>query len=73
MRSWIDQEPAGRELADERLGKRLGILMEQLSQGIGRTIPLACVQMEARGYAQEARTALETANNDVVPGILATL
>ena len=42
MGSWIDQELAGCEFADERLGKRFGVLMEQLSQGIGRTIPLAC-------------------------------
>ncbi|WZO99342.1 IS4 family transposase [Isosphaeraceae bacterium EP7] len=33
---------AGCQFADARLGKRIGILMEQLSQGIGRTIPLAC-------------------------------
>jgi hypothetical protein len=42
MGSWIDQELAGCEFADERLGKRFGVLMEQLSQGLGRTIPLAC-------------------------------
>lgn len=42
MGSWIDQELAGCRFADERLGRRFGILMEQLSTGIGRTIPLAC-------------------------------
>lgn len=42
MGSWIDQELADCEFADARLGKRFGTLMEQLSQGIGRTIPLAC-------------------------------
>ena len=42
MGSWIDQELAGCEFADERLGRRFGMLMEQLSKGIGRTIPLAC-------------------------------
>jgi hypothetical protein len=42
MGSWIDQELAGCEFADVRMGKRFGMLMEQLSQGIGRTIPLAC-------------------------------
>ena len=42
MESWIDQELAGCEFADARLGKRFGMLMEQLSRGIGRTIPLAC-------------------------------
>lgn len=42
MESWVDQELAGCKFADARLGKRFGILMEQFSQGIGRTIPLAC-------------------------------
>src|ERR1700710_2646444 len=42
MGSWIDQELAGCTFADARLGKRFSMLMEQLSEGIGRTIPLAC-------------------------------
>jgi len=42
MGSWIDQEVAGCKFADQRLGKRFCMLMKQLSQGIGRTIPLAC-------------------------------
>jgi hypothetical protein len=42
MSSWIDQELAGCSFADERLGKRCAVLMEQLSTGLGRTIPLAC-------------------------------
>lgn len=42
MGSWIDHEVAGCAFADARLGKRFGKLMEQLSRGIGRTIPLAC-------------------------------
>jgi hypothetical protein len=42
MESWIETELAGCAFADERLGKRFGILMEQLSKGLGDTIPLAC-------------------------------
>src|SRR3978361_1313504 len=42
MGSWIDQELAGCKFADVRLEKRFSLLMEQLSEGIGRTIPLAC-------------------------------
>jgi hypothetical protein len=42
MGSWIDQEVAGCAFADTRLGKRFAALMEQLSEGFGRTIPLAC-------------------------------
>jgi len=42
MGSWIHQELVGCRLADDRLGKRLARLMEQLSTGLGRTLPLAC-------------------------------
>jgi hypothetical protein len=42
MSSWIDQELAGCSFADARLGKRYRALMDQLSTGLGRTIPLAC-------------------------------
>lgn len=42
MGSWIDQELAGCKFADVRLEKRFSIVMELLSEGIGRTIPLAC-------------------------------
>lgn len=42
MGSWIDQELAGCEFADIRLGKRFGMLMAQLSKGLGQTLPLAC-------------------------------
>jgi hypothetical protein len=38
----MDQELAGSAFADEWLSRRVGMLMEQLSNGIGRTIPLAC-------------------------------
>jgi len=42
MGSWIDQELAGCEFADVRIGKRFGMLMKQLSKGLGQTLPLAC-------------------------------
>ncbi len=42
MGSWIDQELAGCCFADARLGKRFGMLVEQLSKGLGQTLPLAC-------------------------------
>ena len=42
MGSWIAQELSRCKFADIRLGKRFSMLMEQLSEGIGRTIPLAC-------------------------------
>lgn len=42
MGSWIDQEMAGCVFADGRLGRRFGMLMGQLSKGLGQTLPLAC-------------------------------
>lgn len=40
--SWINQELAGCEFKDMRLGKRFRKLLEQLSDGTGESIPLAC-------------------------------
>ena len=42
MTSWIDEELAGCEFADARLGKRFKTLVKRLSEGIGETIPMAC-------------------------------
>src|ERR1700755_3595836 len=39
---WIDAELAGCEFSDVRLNKRFRKLMEQLSSGIGESIPWAC-------------------------------
>lgn len=40
--SWIDQELAGCQFKDMRLGKRFRRLLEQLSDGTGQSIPFAC-------------------------------
>ena len=40
--SWVDQELAGCEFADVRLGKRFRTLVERLSDGVGDSIPMAC-------------------------------
>src|SRR6478672_4808375 len=40
--SWIDQELAGCQFKDMRLGKRFRKLLEQLSEGTGESIPFAC-------------------------------
>lgn len=42
MESWIDEELAGCEFVDKRIGKRLRDILNQLSNGIGGTIPFAC-------------------------------
>jgi hypothetical protein len=39
---WFDHELAGCIFADERLGKRLGKLLEQMEGAMGESIPLAC-------------------------------
>jgi hypothetical protein len=40
--SWIDQELEESRFADKRLGKRFRTLLEQLSEGTGESIPIAC-------------------------------
>jgi hypothetical protein len=42
MKSWIDTELAGCEFEDARLGKRFRKIIDQLSDGLGDSIPLAC-------------------------------
>jgi Transposase DNA-binding/Transposase DDE domain len=42
MTSWIDQELAGCEFRDKRLKARFRKILNKLSDGIGRSIPLAC-------------------------------
>jgi hypothetical protein len=41
-KTWIDQELAGCQFGDVRLDKRFRALVEQLSEGIGESIPLVC-------------------------------
>jgi Transposase DNA-binding len=40
--NWVDQEIAGCEFADARLGKRFRNLLGQISDAVGESIPLAC-------------------------------
>ena len=42
MEGWVARELAGCSFGDERLGKRFGVLLEQLSTGLGQSLPLAC-------------------------------
>jgi hypothetical protein len=41
-RSWVDQETEKCTFVDKRLGKRFRTLLEQLSDGAGESIPMAC-------------------------------
>ena len=40
--TWIEQELLGNPFGDVRLEKRFRILLEQLSTGVGESIPLVC-------------------------------
>ncbi|MFN0191809.1 MAG: transposase DNA-binding-containing protein, partial [Aestuariivirga sp.] len=40
--SWLDAELAGSAFADERLGKRLRVLLEQMGEAVGESLPMAC-------------------------------
>jgi hypothetical protein len=40
--SWLDEELAGCDLADERLNKRLRKLLAQVGGAMGQSIPLVC-------------------------------
>src|SRR5438093_10089179 len=40
--NWIQQEIAGCEFEDLRLGRRFGNLLEQIGAAVGESIPLAC-------------------------------
>ena len=40
--AWIDQELLGGQFGDVRLEKRFRTLLEQLSDGVGESIPLVC-------------------------------
>lgn len=42
VQSWAEEEVATSEFKDERLGKRFRTLLQQLTEGIGRSIPFAC-------------------------------
>jgi hypothetical protein len=40
--TWLGDEVGGCEFKDERLGKRFGMVLKQLSEGTAESIPLAC-------------------------------
>jgi Transposase DNA-binding len=40
--AWIDREVGGGQFPDERLGRRLRTLLDQMAGAMGESIPLAC-------------------------------
>lgn len=72
MSSWIDQELSGCVFADARLGKRYRALMEQLSTGIGKTIPLACGDWAATKAAYRFLDNDRVSEGDILAGHFAS-
>ena len=68
MASWIDQELAGCEFADARLGKRFRTFVEQLSEGIGETIPMACQDWANTKAAYRFLSNERVSENDILEG-----
>jgi len=68
MTSWIDQELAGCEFADVRLAKRFRTFVEQLSEGIGETIPMACQDWANTKAAYRFLSNKRVSEDDILAG-----
>src|SRR5437764_11909367 len=66
MASWIDDELAGSKFADVRLEKRFRTLVEQLSEGIGETIPMACQDWANTKAAYRFLSNKRVSENDIL-------
>ena len=49
--SWLDAELAGSTFADERLGKRLRVLLERMGGAVGESLPMALPETRSSGAA----------------------
>src|SRR5436189_2682695 len=68
MPSWIDDELAGCKFADVRLDKRFRTLVEQLSEGVGETIPMACQDWANTKAAYRFFSNERVSENDILAG-----
>src|SRR5215831_2010591 len=68
MISWTDEELAGCEFRDARLGKRFKTLVEQLSQAIGETIPMACQDWASTKAAYRFFSNYRVDEQEILPG-----
>src|ERR1700757_4013175 len=68
MASWVDQELAGCDFADARLGKRFKRFVEQLSEGIVETIPMACQDWANTKAAYRFFSNERVSENDILAG-----
>lgn len=56
--AWLDEELAGCEFTDERLGKRFRSLISRLAGSPGESIPLACQDWTNTKAASDSLIAL---------------
>src|SRR5256885_15522436 len=68
MTSWLDDELAECEFADQRLAKRFRTLVERLSEGIGETIPMACQDWANTKAAYRFLSNKRVSENDILAG-----
>src|SRR5205085_4845543 len=67
--SWIKQELEESEFQDERLGKRFRKLVEQLAEGVGKSIPWACQDWANTKAAYRFFANERVSQEKILPGI----
>lgn len=66
--SWLDDELAGSEFADERLGKRLRVLLERMGGAVGASLPMACQDWAATKAAYRFLSNDRVSEADILAG-----
>ena len=67
-KEWIEREVEGARFPDARLDKRFGKLLEQLWDGVGRPIPLACQDWAATKAAYRFLSNERVSEADILAG-----
>jgi hypothetical protein len=68
MRPWLDNELATCRFADKRLEKRFKNLAEQLSEGMGESIPMACADWSATKAAYRFLSNERVSEQEILSG-----
>jgi hypothetical protein len=68
MKLWLDDELAACRFADKRLAKRFKNLAEQLSEGIGESIPMACEDWSATKAAYRFLSNERVSEQEILSG-----
>jgi Transposase DNA-binding len=66
--SWLEREIASCRFDDVRHGKRLGVLLEQLSERIGGSIPFACQDWAATKAAYRFFSNVRISEDKILAG-----